>query len=52
VVASPFDRRAVRCVLRSRFGHGGTGGVVTFTYGGGALAVNGTIVAKFRVTVN
>jgi len=28
------------------------GGVVTFTYGGGALAVNGTIVAKFRVTVN
>lgn len=28
------------------------GGVVTFTYGGGSLAVNGTIVAKFRVTVN
>jgi uncharacterized repeat protein (TIGR01451 family) len=27
-------------------------GVVTFTYGGGALAANGTIVAKFRVTVN
>jgi len=28
------------------------GGVVTFTYSGGSLAVNGTIVAKFRVTVN
>jgi uncharacterized repeat protein (TIGR01451 family) len=27
-------------------------GVVKFTYGGGSLAVNGTIVAKFRVTVN
>jgi uncharacterized repeat protein (TIGR01451 family) len=28
------------------------GGVVTFTYAGGSLAVNGTITAKFRVTVN
>ncbi len=28
------------------------GGVVTFTYSGGSLAVNGTIVAKFRVKVN
>jgi uncharacterized repeat protein (TIGR01451 family) len=28
------------------------GGVVTFTYSGGTLAVNGTITAKFRVTVN
>jgi uncharacterized repeat protein (TIGR01451 family) len=28
------------------------GGVVTFTYGGGSLAVNGTIAVKFRVTVN
>jgi len=28
------------------------GGVVTFTYSGGSLAVNGVIVAKFRVTVN
>jgi uncharacterized repeat protein (TIGR01451 family) len=28
------------------------GGVVTFSYGGGALAVNGVITAKFRVTVN
>ncbi|HEX3464643.1 MAG TPA: hypothetical protein VHS78_11400 [Candidatus Elarobacter sp.] len=27
-------------------------GVVTFAYAGGSLAVNGTIVAKFRVTVN
>lgn len=27
-------------------------GVVTFTYSGGSLAVNGTVVAKFRVTVN
>ncbi|HEX3549904.1 MAG TPA: hypothetical protein VHT53_05980 [Candidatus Elarobacter sp.] len=27
-------------------------GVVTFTYSGGSLAVNGTIVAKFRVKVN
>jgi uncharacterized repeat protein (TIGR01451 family) len=28
------------------------GGVVTFTYSGGSLAVNGVIAAKFRVTVN